>query len=105
MTAQAQSKPEALTRNPFLADSNYCMAHAYSGQTDSTTDPGPIDPTRRLDVEEMRYPDLGMFNLAYLDSSPFKDSQRVVWTNGRQFMTKLDYDTFDIIAKLRMPWH
>ena len=90
-------------RNPFLADSNYSMGHANSAQTDSTVDPGPVGPTRQLRDDEMRYQDLGMFNLAYVISSPYKDGKRVVWTNGSQFMTKLDHDTFDIVATLRLP--
>lgn len=90
-------------RNPFLADSNYSMGHANSAQTDSTVDPGPVGPTRQLRNDEMRYQDLGMFNLAYVISSPYKDGKRVVWTNGSQFMTKLDHDTFDVVSTLRLP--
>jgi hypothetical protein len=104
-SAQVSQKPEAPTRNPFLADSNYCMVHANSAQTDSTVDPGPVGTTRQLAVDEMRYHDLGMWNLLYLVSSPYADGKRVIWTNGSQYMTKLDYDTFDIIAKLRMSSH
>lgn len=89
--------------NPFLAQSSYSLAHANSAQTDSTTYKGPVGPTRELTPEEIRYHDLGVFNLAYLISGPYKDGKRVVWTNGSQFMTKFDYDTFDIISSLRMP--
>jgi hypothetical protein len=42
-----------------------------------------------------------MWNLLYLVSGPYTDGKRVIWTNGSQCMTKLDYDTFDIIAQLR----
>ena len=101
--AQAQDKPAAPPSNPFLAKSNNCIAHANAAQTDSTVDPGPVGPTRKLAADEIRYHDLGMFNLPYLISGPYKDGKRVVWTNGTQFLTKLDYDSFDIIAKLRLP--
>jgi hypothetical protein len=101
--AQATQRPEPPPRNPFLANSNYSMAHANSAQTDSTVDPGPVGATRPLALDEMRYHDLGMWNLLYLVSGPYADGKRVVWTNGSQYMTKLDYDTFDIIATLRMP--
>ncbi|MFT4438528.1 hypothetical protein ACMX25_34870 [Caballeronia sp. 15715] len=37
------------------------------------------------------------------DLSTYTDGKRVVWTNGSQFMTKLDHDTFDIISTLRLP--
>ncbi|MEJ0002866.1 MAG: hypothetical protein WDN30_03635 [Pararobbsia sp.] len=56
--------------NPYLADSNYSIGHANSAQTDSTVDAGPVGPTRQLGDDEMRYQDLGMFNLAYLISGP-----------------------------------
>lgn len=95
--------PEAPPSNPFLARSNYAVVHANSAQTDSTVDPGPVGPTRKLDASEIRYHDLGMFDLVYLVSGPYADGKRAVWTNGSQFMTKLDYDTFDVIATLRMP--
>ncbi|MGB6663183.1 MAG: hypothetical protein WBE48_01590 [Xanthobacteraceae bacterium] len=90
-------------KNPYLADSGYSMGHGNSAQTDSTVDAGPTGPTRQLGDDEMRYHDLGMFNLAYVISSPYKDGKRVIWTNGSQFMTKFDYDTFDIISTLRVP--
>jgi hypothetical protein len=101
--AQTSQRPEPPPRNPFLANSNYCIAHANSAQTDSTVDPGPVGTTRQLALDEMRYHDLGMWNLLYMVSGPYADGKRVVWTNGSQYMTKLDYDTFDILATLRMP--
>jgi hypothetical protein len=101
--AQVSQKPEPPTRNPFLANSNYSVVHANSAQTDSTIDPGPVGTTRQLALDEMRYHDLGMWNLLYLVSGPYKDGKRTIWTNGSQYLTKFDYDTFDIIAKLRLP--
>jgi hypothetical protein len=101
--AQAPHAPAAPPRNPFLADSPYCVVHADAAQTDSTVYPGPVGTTRRLALDEMQYHDLGMWNLLYLMSSPYADGKRVIWTNGSQYMTKLDYDTFEIIATLRMP--
>jgi hypothetical protein len=66
-------------------------------------DAGPTDKTRQLAPDEMRYHDLGMFNLAYLVSGKYADGKRVVWTTGSQFITKFDYDNFDVICSLRMP--
>lgn len=103
-SALAQTKtPQAPPKNPFLADSNIAMVHCNSAQTDSVVDAGPIGPTRALTSDDMRYHDLGMFNLLYLISGKYSDGKRVVWTNGSQFMTKLDYDSFDVISSLRMP--
>jgi hypothetical protein len=39
--AQVLERPEAPPRNPFLANSNYSMVHANSGQTDSTVQSRP----------------------------------------------------------------
>lgn len=97
------SLPAAPPRNPFLADSNVALAHSNSAQTDSTTDAGPVGPSRILGPEDLRYHDLGMFNLVYLVSGPYPDGKQVVWTNGSQYLTKFDYDTFDVISSLRMP--
>ncbi len=97
------TRPVAPPRNPYLADSSYPVVHANSAQTDSTIEAGPRGPTRQLSNDELRYHDLGMWDLLYLVSGPYADGKRTVWTNGSQYMTKLDYDTFDIIAKLRMP--
>jgi hypothetical protein len=100
MTTHTPAPPP---RNPYLADSNLAVVHSNSAQTDSTTDSGPTGPTKTLSTADLRYHDLGMFNLLYLVSGTYSDGKRVVWTNGSQFLTKLDYDTFDIIASLRMP--
>jgi hypothetical protein len=99
----SRTHPVPPPRNPFLADSSNCIVHANSAQTDSTVDPGPVGPTRTLGSGEMRYHDLGMFNLAYLISGQYPDGKRTVWTNGSQFITKFDYRTFDVIASLRLP--
>jgi hypothetical protein len=68
MSAKNSIKPEPPPRNPFLARSPYPIVHADSAQTDSTTNMGPVGPTRELAADEMRYHDLGMFNLLYLVS-------------------------------------
>ncbi|CAG2156410.1 hypothetical protein LMG26411_05239 [Cupriavidus numazuensis] len=102
-TGAFAAAPAQPPRNPFLADSSYAIAHANSAQTDSTADAGPVGPSATLRSDEMRYQDLGMFNLAYLVSSPYEDGKRVVWTNGSQFMAKLDEETFDIVSTIRMP--
>jgi len=90
-------------RNPFLAQSSYPIGHADSAQSDSTTDKGPVGPTRQLNPAEIRYHDLGMFNLGNLITGPYKDGKRAIWTNGSQYITKFDYDTFAIIASIRTP--
>jgi hypothetical protein len=102
MTPQA-STVVSPPRNPFLADSPVGIVHTNSAQTDSTTNAGPSGPTRQVAEDELRYHDLGMWNLLYLISGPYEDGKRAIWTNGSQYLTKLDYDTFDIIATLRMP--
>ena len=78
MTGLRAAAPLAGTappRNPFLADSNYPMGHGDSAQSDSTQLPGPTGPTRALTSEEIRYHDLGVFNLGYLTSSPYADGK------------------------------
>jgi len=62
----ANHTPAPPPRNPYLADSNLAVVHSNSAQTDSTTDRGPIGPSKTLSTAELRYHDLGMFNLLYL---------------------------------------
>ena len=58
------------------------LSGAYSQQTDSTVDPGPVGTARQLALDEMRYHELGMFNLLYVVSGPYKDGKRFIWTNA-----------------------
>ena len=79
--------------NPYLADSNYTMAHADPAQQDALPQHGPIDVSRRLDPEEIQYTHTGPAFFGILTSGLYADGERVFWGNGLDRIVKLDYDT------------
>jgi hypothetical protein len=87
-------------RNPFLADSGYPIAHGRCDQQDNSLTPGPAGPTEVLDSGDVQYCWLGPGHFGGLTSAPYPDGRRVIWTNGRQTIAKLDYDTLDVLAIL-----
>ncbi|MEL7209890.1 MAG: hypothetical protein AAGK32_16925, partial [Actinomycetota bacterium] len=85
-------------RNPFLADSTYPIAHGRSDQQDNTDRRGPTGPTTRLAEDESQYVWIGPGHFGSLISGPYPDGRRVIWSNGREQIVKLDYETLDVLA-------
>lgn len=84
--------------NPYLADSVYAMAHGRCDQQDNVAGRGPEGPTEALGSADVRYTWLGPGHFGGMISSPYPDGRRVVWSNGRQNIVKLDYDTLEVLA-------
>ena len=87
-------------RNPYLADSGYPIAHGRCDQQDNTSVRGPVGPTASLGPSEMQYAWLGPGHFGGLISSPYPDGRRVIWSNGRETIAKLDYDTLEVLATI-----
>jgi hypothetical protein len=87
-------------RNPFLADSGYAMAHGRCDQQDSTPLAGPVGPSERLGPDDRQYAWLGPGHFGGMISSRYPDGRRVIWSNGRQTIAKLDYDTLEVLGTL-----
>ena len=88
-------------RNPFLADSQNAMAHGRPDQQDNVPWRGPEGPSEILDpadTDDIQYAWLGPCHFGGLTSGVYPDGKRVVWSNGRQNIVKLDYDTLEILA-------
>ncbi|GJM39168.1 MAG: hypothetical protein DHS20C19_25350 [Acidimicrobiales bacterium] len=86
-------------RNPFMADSSYAVAHGRSDQQDNVPWRGPEGPTEVLDeAADLQYAWLGPCHFGHLTSSPYPDGKRVLWSNGRENIAKLDYDTLEVLA-------
>ncbi|MDW3219481.1 MAG: hypothetical protein R8F63_12795 [Acidimicrobiales bacterium] len=86
-------------RNPFLADSSYAIAHGRCDQQDNVPWRGPEGPTEVLDeATDLQYAWLGPCHFGHLTSSPYPDGRRVVWSNGRENIAKLDYETLEVLA-------
>jgi hypothetical protein len=85
-------------RNPFLADSGYAIAHGRCDQQDNSPVRGPTGPTAVLRPNDLRYAAIGPGHFGELISSPYPDGRRVIWSNGRQQIVKLDYETLEVLA-------
>lgn len=92
--------PAAGPRNPFLADSGYAIAHGRCDQQDNAPVRGPEGPTATLGSDDVQYSWLGPGHFGGMTSSPYPDGRRVIWSNGRETIAKLDYDTLEVIASL-----
>src|SRR5262249_33106443 len=90
-------------RNPFLADSDYSIGHGESAQQDSSPILGPTGPTEILGDGDVRYRPLGPGHFGIGISSAYPDGRRVVWSNGRENIVKLDHATFEELARLPIP--
>jgi hypothetical protein len=85
-------------RNPFLADSSYAMAHGRCDQQDNVSWRGPEGPGEVLGGDDIQYAWLGPGHFGGIISSPYPDGRRIVWSNGRQNIVKLDYETLEVLA-------
>ncbi len=92
--------PRTGPRNPFLADSANPIAHGRCDQQDSTPLTGPTGPTGSLDPDDTQYAWLGPGHFGSLISGPYPDGRRVIWSNGREQIAKLDHDTLEVLATL-----
>ena len=89
--------------NPYLADSNYSMAHADPAQQDALPQAGPVGPTRTLSADELQYVHTGPGFFGINTSGIYKDDKRVFWGNGLDRIVKLDYDTHAVVAEYFFP--
>ena len=87
-------------RNPFLADSGNAMAHGRCDQQDNTPGRGPEGASEVLGPADIQYAPLGPGHFGGLISGFYPDGRRVIWSNGRQTIAKLDYDTLEVLATL-----
>ncbi len=89
-------------RNPFLANSEYPIAHTGSSQVDSTSIPGPASPSHKLTPKEIETVTTGPGHLGNLVTSPYADGRRVIWTNSQHDIVKMDYANLKVLAVLRL---
>ena len=90
----------AAPENPFLAASVHAMAHARADQQDSSMATGPTGPARTLADDDRQYTWLGPGHFGGCISGPYPDGRRVIWSNGRRSIVKLDHDTLEVLAQL-----
>ncbi len=90
-------------KNPFLADSNYAMAHGDGAQQDAVPQAGPTGPGRALDPGELQYVHTGPGFFGIVTSGVYEDGKRVFWGNGLDRIVKLDYDSYQVVAESWLP--
>jgi hypothetical protein len=90
-------------RNPYLADSSYAMGHGDSAQQDSVPQHGPTGPTRRLRADELQYQHVGPAHFGAQTSGLYADGRRVFWSNGIDRITKVDYETYEVLDEYFFP--
>jgi hypothetical protein len=88
-------------RNPFLADSESSMAHNDPAQQDAVEIVGPTGPTDSV-AHRITYAPVGPGCFGSAVSSPYADGRRVLWTNPRGRIVKLDYGTREVLAELEL---
>jgi hypothetical protein len=89
-------------RNPYLADSSYPIAHGRCDQQDNSAVRGPGGPSRALGTGDLSYTWVGPGHFGSLISAPYPDGRRVIWSNGREQIVKLDYETLEPLAHLAL---
>ena len=89
-------------RNPFLADSENPIAHGFCDQRDSTYLAGPLPDSSQngeiLEKNDYQYEWLGPGHFGGLISGLYPDGKRTIWSNGREQIVKLDYETLELLA-------
>ena len=93
------STPNYAPRNPHLADSVAPVGHINSAQSTGMHHSGPTGPTETLSQENggLTYTHLGPGHFGFAISPTYPDGKRVIWSNGQDRISKLDYDTLEVI--------
>jgi hypothetical protein len=91
--------------NPFFADSNVPIGHGNSAQTDSINVAGPAGPSETMDpaTGDLTYQHLGPGHFGIAISPEYPNGKRAIWSNGGDRISKLDYDTLDVISEYILP--
>ncbi len=86
-------------RNPYLADSVAPIGHINSAQSTGVSHAGPSGPSEALSIENggLTYTHLGPAHFGYAISPEYANGKRVIWSNGGDRISKLDYDSLQVI--------
>ncbi|MGI9294079.1 MAG: hypothetical protein ACR2PS_08865 [Pseudomonadales bacterium] len=92
-------QPNYAPSNPHLAASVLPIGHINSAQTTGMDLAGPTGPSEELSRENggLTYTHLGPGHFGAAISPPYPNGKRVIWSNGAERISKLDYDTLEVI--------
>ena len=99
--APSMPRPEYAPLNPYLADSVMPIGHFNSAQTTGVEVAGPSGPSGKLSQEDgsLTYTHLGPGHFGMAISGEYPNGKRVIWSNGAERISKLDYDTLEVISE------
>ena len=85
-----------------MADSENPIAHGFCDQRDSTHLSGPLPSSSEngelLEKNDYQYEWLGPGHFGGLISGLYPDGKRTIWSNGREQIVKLDYETLETLS-------
>jgi hypothetical protein len=94
-------RPNYAPQNPHLADSVLPIGHINSAQSTGVDHAGPAGPTEVLSQENggLTYTHIGPGHFGAAISPPYPNGKRVIWSNGAERISKLDYDTLEVLSE------
>lgn len=97
----AATAPNYVPPNPHLAASVLPIGHINSAQSTGVDHAGPAGPTEILSQENggLSYTHIGPGHFGAAISPPYPNGKRVIWSNGAERISKLDYDTLAVLAE------
>jgi hypothetical protein len=98
------ARPNYAPPNPFLADSVLPIGHINSAQTTGVDHPGPSGPSEELSRDDggLTYTHLGPGHFGAAISPPYPNGKRVIWSNGAERISKLDYDSLEVLSEFHL---
>ena len=95
----APTLPNYAPPNPHLADSVVPIGHVNSAQSTGMRHAGPKGPSETLSEANggLTYTHVGPGHYGLAISPPYPNGKRVIWTNGAERISKLDYETLAVL--------
>ena len=95
-------RPNYVPPNPHLADSVLPVGHINSAQSTGVDHAGPAGPSEVLSQENggLTYTHIGPGHFGAAISPPYPNGKRVIWSNGAERISKLDYDSLEVLSEL-----
>lgn len=104
VSALSGPRPNYAPSNPYLADSVLPIGHINSAQTTGVNHAGPTGPTEELSQDNggLTYTHIGPGHFGAAISPPYPNGKRVIWSNGAERISKLDYDSLEVISEFQL---
>jgi hypothetical protein len=96
--------PNYAPPNPYLADSVLPIGHINSAQTTGVDHAGPSGPSEELSRDNggLTYTHIGPGHFGAAISPTYPNGKRVIWSNGAERISKLDYDSLEVLSEFHL---